>query len=102
MLLAFASCQGCPRQFFVLLTLNISNQVIDVMLDSLLSLPSPVGLLSTQAHTEGDTYRFITQQPSHSLCFLKSLVLLLFLDTFPSHSINTFKKTNVCSLKRKG
>lgn len=41
--------------------------MIDVMLDSLLSLPSPVGLLSTQARTGEGTYSSITRQPSHSL-----------------------------------
>lgn len=60
MLLSFAPCQGYPRQVVVLLALNISKQVIDEMLGSLLSLPSPVGLLSTWAHTEEGMYRFIT------------------------------------------
>lgn len=51
MLLSFAPCHGYPRQFVVLLTLNISNQVIDVMLNSLLP-PFSYGFVS-----HSDLYR---------------------------------------------
>lgn len=79
MLLSFAPHHGYPKQFVVLLILNISNQVIDVMLDSLLSLPSPVGLPSTQAHTEEGTYRFIIEQCSPFSVFPERFGLSSFL-----------------------